>query len=103
MIQIKNTFVNQLGALLSVAFLFIAFNSVAQPTVFYNDGAIIGVDPSTIVWVGGHITNKQNGVIDNKGDIYLTGDWTNDDPNGCLTPTTGTVILDGSAQSIQGT
>lgn len=103
MIHILNTSIGQLRALLSIALLFIAFNSFAQPTIFYNDGALIGVDPSTIVWVGGHITNKQNGVIDNKGDIYLTGDWTNEDPNGCLLPTTGTVILDGTAQSIQGT
>ena len=76
---------------------------IAQPIFLYNDGALIGVDPNTILFVDGDIINKQNGVIDNKGNIILRGDWTNDDPNGGLLPTTGSVIFDGTAQSIQGT
>lgn len=88
---------------LTVVILFISLITIAQPTVFYNDGAAIGVVPNTIVWVGGDITNKTSGTIDNQGDIHLTGDWTNDGTGSCLTPTTGTIILDGTTQSIQGT
>lgn len=87
----------------TIAALLFSFASSAQFTDFFNDGAAISVYPSTILYVGGHITNNATGNIVNEGDIYLTGDWSNDapTPNG-LSPNTGSVILYGAAQSIQG-
>ena len=77
--------------------------SLAQTTL-YNGGAIITNDVNSIIYVDGNITNAIGGLIHNKGDIYLTKDWTNQEPSGCLDPTTGTVILDGAAtQTITGT
>lgn len=73
----------------------------AQTAQFYNGGTNITVDAGAIVYVDGDIVNDANGKVHNKGDIYLTKDWTNNDANG-LDPTTGTVILDGSAQVIKG-
>lgn len=80
-----------------------SFLSNAQPTNFYNGGVDIAINPSTILYVGGHVINEPSGFIHNQGDIYLTGDWTNNEPSGCLDPTTGTVILYGASQLIQGT
>jgi gliding motility-associated-like protein len=84
--------------------LLLSLTTLAQtPTNFYNGGVDISVYPSTILYVGGHITNDLSGNIVNEGDIYLTGDWSNNAslPDG-LSPNTGTVILYGAAQSIQG-
>jgi gliding motility-associated-like protein len=78
------------------------FLSFSQATDFYNGGAVITVVPSTIVYVGGHITNDASGTIHNEGDIYLTGDWTNN-VSGGLDANLGKVVLYGSAlQNIQG-
>ncbi len=90
-------------------FIFIMAGSILSPfisfsqTNFYNGGTDITVYPNTILYVDGHITNDPLGFIHNQGDIYLTGDWTNREPSGCLDPTTGSVILDGTSQLIQGT
>ncbi|MES2284987.1 MAG: gliding motility-associated C-terminal domain-containing protein [Bacteroidota bacterium] len=82
--------------------LFASFFSFSQ-TNFYNGGTDITVYPNTILFVDGHVSNTVQGFIHNQGDIYLTGDWTNSEPLGCLDPTTGTVILSGATQTIQGT
>lgn len=76
-------------------------SSFAQ-TNFYNGGTDVTVYPSTILYVDGNVSNNI-GSIHNQGDIYLTGDWTNNEPSGCLDPTTGKVVLYGAAQTIQGT
>lgn len=82
-------------------YLLTFFNSFAQ-TNFYNGGTEVTVYPSTILFVDGHLLNNVGG-IHNQGDIYLTGDWTNNDASGCLDPLTGTVVLYGASQFIQGT
>lgn len=81
--------------------LLLSFAASAQLTNFYNGGVDIAVYPSTILYVGGHITNDLSGTIVNEGDIYLTGDWSNEVSAG-LSPNTGTVVLYGGTQSIQG-
>lgn len=81
--------------------LLTSFLSYSQ-TKFYNGGTDVTVYPNTILYVDGHVSNNVQGFIHNQGDIYLTGDWTNNEPSGCLDPTTGTVILYGAAQTIQG-
>jgi gliding motility-associated-like protein len=84
-------------------FLLTPYFLSAQPAVLYNDGATITVDAGAVIYVDGDIRNKLSGLIHNAGDIYLTGDWENDEPSGCLDPNTGTVILDGTTQVIKGT
>ena len=71
-------------------------------TVLYNGGTSITAATGSVIYVDGHVTNSSNGAIHNSGDIYLTGDWSNDAASGCLDPTTGTVWLQGSAQVIKG-
>lgn len=93
----KKIFFTSFFSLFALQFLF------AQPTVLYNDGAEITVDAGAVVYVDGDIMNMVTGLIHNSGDIYLTGDWENDEPSGCLDPNTGTVTLDGTTQVIQGT
>lgn len=80
----------------------IPFYMSAQ-TVLYNGGTNITADVGSIIYVDGDVNNSANGAIHNQGDIYLTGDWTNDAASGCLDPNTGTVILDGALQTIMGT
>lgn len=72
-------------------------------TVLYNGGTSIYADAGSVIYVNGEVVNDVNGSIHNKGDIYLTHDWTNKDAAGCLDPTTGTVWLYGNAQIIKGT
>lgn len=80
-----------------------AYLTSAQ-TVLYNGGTDITAEAGSIIYVDGAVINDVNGLIHNKGDIYLTRNWTNYEPSGCLDPTTGTVILDGaSTQTITGT
>ncbi len=93
--QFRSVFLISIGLLTSLL-------SFSQ-TNFYNGGVDITVYPTTVLYVDGHVTNDLAGKIHNKGEIYLTGDWTNKEPTGCLDPTTGTVILYGAAQNISGT
>ncbi|MBI4929939.1 MAG: gliding motility-associated C-terminal domain-containing protein [Bacteroidetes bacterium] len=72
-------------------------------TFLYNGGTDITADIGSIIYVDGNVVNNTSGFIHNKGDIYLTGDWTNNEASGCLDPTTGTVWLYGNSQTIQGT
>lgn len=69
---------------------------------FINKGIDITVTPNCTTLVDGHIVNNINGFIHNSGNIFLTGDWSNDEPSGCLDATTGTVVLYGGNQFILG-
>ncbi len=89
-------------AIISAAGCLFSLCSSGQ-TVLFNGGTDITVETGAIVYVNGDITNSSAGSIHNKGDIYLTRDWTNDAASGCLDPTTGTVWLYGTAQTIKGT
>ena len=71
-------------------------------TNFLNGGVDITIYPNTNVYVGGNVTNETLGKIHNKGSIYLTGDWANNEPSGGIDPLTGKVILDGGSQFIKG-
>ena len=69
---------------------------------FFNSGIDITVTPNCTTFVDGHIINYPSGFIHNNGNIFFTGDWTNKEPSGCLDAATGTVILFGGNQFIQG-
>ena len=87
----KKVYVSLLALLPSLAF--------AQ-TVFYNGGTDVTADVGAIIFVDGDVNNNVGGKIHNSGDIYLTRDWINDEPSGCLDPTTGKVWLTGGSQQI---
>ncbi len=78
--------------------------SMAQGVV--NDGAKINITASTYFIIdNGGFDNRVNGAVTNAGTMDVDGDWLNADANGVfgLTPTTGTVRLDGGTQYIGGT
>lgn len=77
------------------------FSSLSQ-TNFFNGGTDVTLYSSAILYVDGHLVNNI-GAIHNQGDVYITGDWTNNEALGCLDPTVGTVILNGASQTIMGT
>ena len=87
---------------LTVSISLFAFHTSFAQTNFFNGGTDVTVYPSTLLFVDGHVLNNV-GSIHNQGDIYLTGDWTNNAASGCLDPLTGTVIFYGASQLIQGT
>lgn len=88
--------------LLMIGSLCLSYFSFSQ-TNFYNGGTNVTIYPSTILFVDGNVSNNINGFIHNQGNLYLTGNWTNNEPSGCLDPNTGSVILNGASQTIQGT
>src|ERR1041385_6457116 len=96
----KNVFL-QIFFLPMAVTLSVVEGSFSQIT-FINKGIDITVAPNCTTFVDGHIVNNANGFIHNSGNIFLTGDWSNNEPSGCLDPTTGTVILYGGNEFIQG-
>ena len=91
----------QLFFLLIISHISYLTSSFSQIT-FTNKGIDITVTPNCTTFVDGHIVNNAAGFIHNSGTIFLTGDWSNDEPSGCLDPATGTVTLYGGNQVIQG-
>ncbi|OFY86037.1 MAG: hypothetical protein A3F72_21575 [Bacteroidetes bacterium RIFCSPLOWO2_12_FULL_35_15] len=68
-----------------------------------NNGAPIN-NVNSQIYVNGGISNKLNGLFENSGSIYLTGDWSNTAGNAAFTGTsTGAVIMQGVGQNIEGT
>ena len=85
--------------------LFFTFStlSVAQINVVNNGIPInnAGID----FFIGGNITHQNNDTIDNTGNFYITGDWTNNNPSSRVftAGTNGWVRLSGGTQNIGGT
>jgi hypothetical protein len=76
---------------------------VEAQQVFYN-GASVFVEPGAHIYIQGGLTNQGAGQINNSGTITLTGDWENNASNNVFTPGgSGSVVLDGTTQSVQGT
>ncbi len=75
---------------------------------FINDNAKIVVNSGTHLVIGSggstvKFVNESGGTIDNSGDIYVNGDWENNDAGGVFSSASGTVHLNGaSAQDIEG-
>src|ERR1051326_7093048 len=80
----------------------LGLGSCSAQITFFNSGIDISVTPNCTTFVDGHVINNANGFIHNNGNIFLTGNWSNSEPSGCLDPATGTVILYGGNQFIQG-
>lgn len=84
----------------------ITVKSLTAQVALTNKGQTIKINSGAIVKVNGTLQNDvsgaTNGYIENNGTIYVSGDWNNNSTNGALFATSGTVILDGSAQNIGG-
>ena len=85
-------------------FLFVElFSSKSFSQEFVNNGDVISNLNGNIIYVNGNVSDLSNGVFENTGLIYLTGDWTNTAGNPAFTNTPGgTVLMTGATQNIQG-
>ncbi len=78
----------------------LAIGTQAQITI---DGAAVVVDAGAIVYSEAYLTNETGGTIENSGQIYVGGDWTNNGGNTALiNGRPGDVILNGPSQVIGG-
>src|ERR1051326_3683163 len=84
-----------------VVVFFRAVEGFSQINLF-NTGIDITVTPTCTTYVDGHIINNAGGFVHNNGNIFLTGDWSNFEPLGCLDKITGTVTFYGGNQFIKG-
>lgn len=78
----------------------------AQTFEVTNNGGQVYVMTGEEVWVRGlgSIENLGNGIFDNSGDIYISGDWKNEAPTLGFAGNrpTGRLILDGADQRLTG-
>lgn len=89
----KRFILSSIGAVL-------ALSGQAQITI---DGAAVVVQPGAVVFSEAYLTNEVGGTIDNSGEIYVGGDWTNNGGNTALiNDSPGDVILNGPNQIIGG-
>src|SRR5436190_10232152 len=63
--------------------------------------AIVNISPGTVVITNGGIILDNFGAIDNGGDLWLDGDWTNN-ALGLVNSTPGVVKFDGASNQIIG-
>lgn len=89
---------------ISILLLTIASKLVPAQVQVMNDGALVKVD-AQLVMIDGNIVHQNNGSITNSGDIYITGNWTNNNPAGNVYAPVqpGWTHLTGASQNITGT
>ncbi len=73
------------------------FNGVYNATIFY-------IGPGVPVKIDSHYihANVTGAELINEGDLYISGDWTNENPNGAWVSGSGTVHFVGDTQRIKG-
>jgi hypothetical protein len=76
--------------------------SAAQAQLMTNDNVNITITGSAQLTVQGDIQNQNGTLISNSGTIDLSGNWIHNAANNCFGISTGTVVLNGSNQSIGG-
>ena len=91
-----------IGSIIAVCGMF--FSLAANAQIFMNNfGAKLNVASGSYLNIDGTFENQTSGAIENNGTIEVQNDWTNADAGGVFTTNTGTVILDGTSQTIGGT
>lgn len=55
--------------------------SYGQTPMWHNQGGLVAIHDSAIVYVQGDFLNDRNGEIDNQGALYVEGNWTNNASN----------------------
>ena len=77
--------------------------SQGQVPMWNNQGAVVSIGDSAVVWVGGDLLNDQTGEMDHHGALYVTGNWTNNANNEAFRPGgEGRVHLRGTTPVIGG-
>lgn len=95
------------GGSMVLSGLLISLSTSAQP-YFNNNGAKMNIATNTFLNIDGFFENQTGGAIENNGTIEVSANWINNDANGVFentagNVTSGTVILDGTTQAINGT
>lgn len=86
----------------SLAQFCLLFSLLKAQTPWVVNGAQV-VIKGTEVYFDGNFFNQNNGTIDNTGEIYLTGHWTNNAGNYTfINSSPGSVLLTGGNQNITG-
>ena len=95
---------NQIIINVIIQAVFVIFSTGISPAqTLTNNGAALNIASGAELVVNGDFENQGNGSIDNAGDIYLSGDWTNNAVAGnLLQGTTGQVTFNGSAAQVIG-
>jgi hypothetical protein len=88
---------------LLITLMILGLYSEAQYLI--NQGADIRISTGTSMVIAGNFRNTLDGSITNSGNLYVSGNWTNDAVSGnLLQGTSGTVIFNGTTlQTIAGT
>lgn len=90
-----------LKQILWVVFSFGLLQISAQTLI--NNGAELTLSSGSGLYIDGDFENKNNGSIDNSGEIEITGNWTNNANSGnLLQGTIGMVTFNGSSDQIIG-
>lgn len=83
-------------------FSILSINIFSQD-VLVVDGGSIHITNNGLLTVKGGVVNQNAGTLDNSGDVFVSGDWTNNGGNTMLVNNSpGKVVLDGSNQIIKG-
>lgn len=73
-------------------------------TIMFSDGALISIYSDSVI-IDGNFIHQGNDTIENYGNVYLTGDWINNNPSNKIftNGTDGWLHLSGASQTISGT
>lgn len=88
---------------ISVWLVFLVAFKSSQSQLMTNNNVAITIQSGMQLTVKGDIKNQNATVIDNNGIIDLSGNWQNDAATNCFGTSQGTVIINGTNQSISGT
>lgn len=83
--------------------LLLCIGTCSYAQLWVTDNVTVTVQAGATVTVQGDIQNQNNALIFNGGTIDLSGNWVHNAANNCFTTSAGTVIFNGSNQTIGGT
>ncbi|MEP7170857.1 MAG: hypothetical protein ABI855_15925, partial [Bacteroidota bacterium] len=89
-------------SILTLAILANCKLQTANCQMMTTDNTSINISPGTQVTVPGDVLNQNGATIANNGTIDLTGNWIHNAANNCFGTSAGTVILNGTNQTIGG-
>ena len=96
MMTMKNNF------MLTVLILFVILSNDLFAQLMTNDNVAITIGSGVQLTVLGDVQNQNGATINNSGTISLTGNWIHNAVNNCFGTSAGTVLFNGSNQTIGG-